>query len=89
MRIDEPVKEDILNFKSFCVYGLGKTGMSVVNFFKMKNLRNYSTWDDKIFTKNKAKNFCTNLDLVDFIVMSPGISLRKAKLKKKTFRKQR
>ena len=82
MKIDELTTQKILKFKSFCVYGLGITGMSVVNFFKKNNFKNYSTWDDNITKKSKTKNFSRDLDKVDFIVMSPGISLRKAKLKK-------
>jgi len=40
-------------------------------------------WDDNISAKTKLNNFSTNLDKADFIVMSPGISIKKARLKKK------
>jgi len=82
-----------LNSNSFCVYGLGTTGMSVINYFNRKNFQNYCVWDDdkarralygfNISEKKGRKIFSKCLDIVDFIVMSPGISLKKANLKKK------
>ena len=83
MKIDEPSKEGILKLKSFCIYGLGTTGMSVVSYFNKNNFTRYDAWDDNLSTKTKFNNFSMNLDKTDFIVMSPGISLKKAKLKKK------
>ncbi len=68
---------------NFCIYGLGSTGMSVVNYFKKKNFLDYQVWDDDIKKKKGEKIFSKHLDLTDYIVVSPGISLRKAKLKKK------
>ena len=79
----------ILNLKktSFLVYGLGATGLSVINFFKRKNISNYHVWDDRIelrkkFNKKKFLNIEKNLSEIDFIVLSPGISLKKTKYKK-------
>jgi len=83
MKIDEASKEGILKLKSFFVYGLGVTGMSVVNYFNKNNFTRYDVWDDNISAKTKLNNFSTNLDKADFIVMSPGISIKKARLKKK------
>ncbi len=78
-----------------CIYGLGKTGMSVVNYFNRKNFKNYRVWDDnpsrRIFNETqvgetdleKEKIFSKYLDLCDYIILSPGVSLKTARLKKK------
>tara|TARA_Y100000590_G_scaffold300831_1_gene339178 strand:+ start:774 stop:2087 length:1314 start_codon:yes stop_codon:yes gene_type:complete len=85
----------ILNSSSinFCIYGLGSTGMSVIKYFKRKNFEKYQIWDDdktckasnsfNIKKKKEKKIFSKHLDESDYIVVSPGISLKKAKLKKK------
>ena len=81
---------------SFCIYGLGKTGISVVNYFNNNNFKEYCIWDDDK-AKRALHSFTTNdkivssncLDRANFIVMSPGISLKEASLKKKTYKKQR
>ena len=67
---------------NFCIYGLGSTGTSVVNYFKRKNFLDYVVWDDNMKKKKKIF-FSKHLDTADYIVLSPGISLRKSKLKKK------
>ena len=75
---------------TFCIYGLGKTGTSVVNYFNNNNFKEYCIWDDDK-AKRALHGFTTNdtivssscLDRADFIVMSPGISLKRASLKKK------
>ena len=79
----------ILNLKkfSFLVFGLGTTGCSVVKYFKKKNFYNYSVWDDNITLRKKFKrkiitNLSKSFEKVDFIVLSPGISLNKTKYKK-------
>ena len=67
---------------SFLVYGLGLSGQSVVKFFKKKNIKNYKVWDDnqkKLFKNKRAKNLKETLNNVDYIVLSPGISLVKKK----------
>ena len=70
---------DLKQYK-FLVYGLGSTGKSVVNFFKKKKIKNFFVWDDKVSLKNEYKNK-TNINIkkilkeVDFIVLSPGVSL--------------
>ena len=63
---------------SFLVYGLGLSGQSVVKFFKKNNIKNYKIWDDKqkkIFKNNKSKDLTETLNNVDYIVLSPGVSL--------------
>ena len=74
----------ILNFKklSFLVYGLGKSGVSIVKFFNKKKIKNYKVWDDKqkkLFKNKRAKNLKKTLNKVDYIILSPGISLIKKK----------
>lgn len=80
----------ILNLKkfSFLIYGLGSTGQSVVKYFKKNKISNYSVWDDSAKLRKKFKtknilNLSNRLKNVDFIVLSPGISLKKTKHKKK------
>ena len=78
---------------NFCIYGLGSTGMSVINYFKRKNFKEYRVWDDNEVQRNfhgfnkgddnEEKFFLKHLDVTDYIVVSPGISLKTAKLKKK------
>ncbi len=67
---------------SFLVYGLGISGCSVVKFFKNKKIKKFKVWDDKdkyIFRNYRSKNLKKSLEEVDFIVLSPGISLIKNK----------
>tara|TARA_B100001248_G_scaffold135341_1_gene101627 strand:+ start:9162 stop:10448 length:1287 start_codon:yes stop_codon:yes gene_type:complete len=76
----------ISNFKklSFLVYGLGVTGKSVVNFFERNNLKNYKVWDDNnktLLKKKRPKNLNKTLKNVNYIVLSPGISLDNLKKK--------
>ncbi len=74
---------------SFLVYGLGQTGQSVVNFFNRNNFHNYKVWDDsnkKLYKKKRTNNLNTSLKDVDFIVLSPGVSLNQSKNKDKLFK---
>ena len=67
---------------SFLIYGLGLSGKSVVNFFKKNNINNYEIWDDeqkKLFKNKRTKNLIKTLNKVDYIVLSPGVSLIKKK----------
>jgi len=67
---------------SFLIYGLGSSGKSVVNFFKKNNLNNYEIWDDKqkqLLKKKRTKDLSKTLNNVDYIILSPGISLIKKK----------
>ena len=79
----------ILNLKkfSFLVYGLGSTGSSVIRFFKKKKIKNFSIWDDNLklrkqYKLKKVSNLKNVLKKVDYIVLSPGVSLRKTKFKR-------
>jgi len=78
-----------LNLKkfSFLVYGLGSTGHSVIKYFKKNKIDNFFVWDDNIRLRKKFgfKSFLNLKDIlkeVDYIVLSPGISLKKTKYKK-------
>ena len=67
---------------SFLVYGLGLSGRSVINFFKKNGIKNFKVWDDNkknIYKKHLSKNLVQTLNHVDYIVLSPGISLLKNK----------
>ena len=71
---------------SFLVYGLGLTGKSIINFFEKNKIKNYQVWDDndyKLFPKKRPKNLNKALDQVNYIVLSPGVSLKKSKNKHK------
>ena len=76
------VQSSNLKEMSFLVYGLGLSGRSVINFFKKKRIKNFKVWDDKkknIFKKYRSKNLIQTLNQVNYIVLSPGISLLKNK----------
>ena len=67
---------------SFLVYGLGHSGQSVVKFFKRNKIKSYKVWDDKqkrLFQDKRTKNLKKTLNSVDYIVLSPGISLNEKK----------
>ena len=67
---------------SFLVYGLGITGNSVINFFKKKKISNFEVYDDNhknLFKSYWTKNLSKTLKQVDYIILSPGISLNKNK----------
>ena len=75
------------NFKklSFLVYGLGSTGQSVINFFKKNNIKNYKVWDDNnkdFYKKLRPKNLKKTLSETNYIILSPGVSLKKSKKRK-------
>ena len=78
-----------LNLKkfSFLVYGLGSTGHSVIKYFKKRRIHNFYVWDDNVKLRKKfgfknVVNLKSILKEVDYIVLSPGISLKKTKYKK-------
>ena len=67
---------------SFLVYGLGLSGQSVIKFFKKNKVKKFYVWDDKqknTLKKLRPKNISKTLNQVDYIVLSPGISLLKNK----------
>ena len=70
------------NKLSFLVYGLGLTGQSVVRFLKKKRIKNFKVWDDKnksLYRTKRTKNLNKTLEKTDYIILSPGVSLKKAK----------
>ena len=78
-----------LNLKKlkFLVYGLGSTGISVIKYLKKKKISDFSVWDDNLklrkkFRSKSVSNLKNALESVDFIVLSPGISLKNTKYKK-------
>ncbi len=76
------------NFKklSFLVFGLGLTGESVIRFFKKNKITKYQVWDDNnkdLFKLKRATNLNKVLKEVDYIILSPGVSLYKSKNKDK------
>ena len=67
---------------SFLIYGLGLSGISVIRFFKKNKIKNFKVWDDKkikLFKNYRVRNLKKTLKQVDYIVLSPGISLIKNK----------
>ena len=53
-----------------------------VKFFKKNKIKNFKVWDDsykKLYQKHRAKNLNQVMKQVDYIVLSPGISLVKNK----------
>ena len=76
------VQSSKLKELSFLVYGLGLSGRSVINFFKRNSIKNFKVWDDNkrnIHKKYIPKNLIQTLNQVDYVVLSPGISLLKNK----------
>ena len=72
---------------SFLIYGLGSTGHSVIKYFKKRKIHNFYVWDDNVklrkkFGSKNVVNLKNILKEVDYIVLSPGISLKKTKYKK-------
>ncbi len=77
--------------KSFAIYGLGITGRSVLNYLKKVKTKKVITWDDNLkkFKKKKRKFFYSEIDKVDFIIISPGIDINKSQFKKKLLNNKR
>ena len=76
------VQSSKLRELSFLVYGLGLSGRSVINFFKKNGVKDFKIWDDNkkiVYKKYRSKNLINTLNEVDYIVLSPGISLIKSK----------
>ena len=76
-------KKNLKNL-SFLIYGLGLTGQSVVNFFVKNNVRNFKVWDDhnkNLYKNKRTSNLVKSLHNVDYIILSPGVSLMKSKNK--------
>jgi UDP-N-acetylmuramoylalanine--D-glutamate ligase len=62
--------------KKILIYGLGKSGLSVLKFLKKDN--EITTYDDKIKVDNKK---ITKIKF-DYIIISPGIDINKCNLSK-------
>ena len=76
-----------LRNKSFVVYGLGLTGISTINCLKRSKVKSIFSWDDSIKKRlnkkqNNKKIFIKKLDEADFIILSPGINIRKSEFSK-------
>ena len=70
---------------SYLVYGLGLTGKSVINFFKKNKFKNFQAWDDNnnnLYKSIRPSNLNESLKHVNYIILSPGVSLNKSKNKK-------
>ena len=67
-----------LKSKKIGIYGLGLTGKSVINFLRKNKFKDYFSWDDKTKKTPHVKKF---IDKSDFIVISPGISLKNSPFK--------
>jgi UDP-N-acetylmuramoylalanine--D-glutamate ligase len=83
-----------LSEKSFAVYGLGLTGSSVAKCLKKSKVKNYYLWDDnkkkRDLLKIRSNNFffLNALERVDYIVISPGINIKKSRFKKVLLKKK-
>lgn len=76
------LKTSKLKELSFLVYGLGLSGLSVIRYFKKNKVKNFKVWDDKkkrLFKNYRPKNLDKSLSQVDYIILSPGVSLIKNK----------
>tara|TARA_Y100000590_G_scaffold452093_1_gene594599 strand:- start:444 stop:1757 length:1314 start_codon:yes stop_codon:yes gene_type:complete len=74
--------------KKIAIYGMGITGCSAAKTFKKLKAKVYC-WDDKKNLRKKLKKlnfnvekFWTGQNLIDKIVLSPGIDINKCKIKK-------
>ena len=78
MEINKPIKEN-----SYAIYGLGLSGSSVQRFLKKRKVKKIYTWDDKNKFANKKNiiSFKKALNKVDYIVISPGINIKKTRFK--------
>ena len=73
--------------KKVAIYGMGITGCSAAHAFKKINAQIFC-WDDSKKIREKIKNlnfpidkFWLNQNLMDVIVISPGIDIDKCKIK--------
>ena len=73
--------------KEIAIYGLGITGISVAKVFKKSDSRVYC-WDDNAKVRKKAQKlkfhiskFWLNKKNIDNIIISPGIDIKKCKIK--------
>ena len=81
----------------YLIYGIQKSGLSIVNYFENKKIK-FKMWDDnpivrKAIKKNYNENYFFNIkkdNLNDFekIFVSPGISLRQKRFQRKNISKK-
>jgi UDP-N-acetylmuramoylalanine--D-glutamate ligase len=78
MKINKSIKTN-----SYAIYGLGLSGVSTLKFLKKKKVKKIFTWDDKKQSKIKKNTnlFKKALKEVDYIVMSPGINIKKTRFR--------
>ena len=84
----------VRNFKelTFLVYGLGSTGKSVVTFFKKNNIKNYYVWDDyekSLYKRKRVRNLKKTIKEVNYIILSPGVSLKKTYYRKELIKNKK
>jgi|TARA_B110000046_G_scaffold182239_1_gene215851 UDP-N-acetylmuramoylalanine--D-glutamate ligase len=86
MKINKPITEN-----SYAIYGLGLSGKSALKFLKKKKAKKIYTWDDKKKSKTRKYlgTFRKLLNEVDYIVISPGINIKKTKLKSSLIKNQK
>jgi UDP-N-acetylmuramoylalanine--D-glutamate ligase len=74
---------NLLSEKKFAIYGLGLSGRSVLKFLKKTKVKKISQWDDNNKIKNKItfNIFSKTLKEADYIIVSPGIDIKKSKFK--------
>ena len=78
------IKQEYQN-KNIAIYGMGVTGLSAGQTLKNLNA-NITCWDDNKKTRSKVKKFklqkfWLSNKKIDFIVVSPGIDIKKCKIK--------
>ena len=73
--------------KKIAIYGMGITGISSAKTLKKLGAMVFC-WDDNAKVRKKVKNFNFSLDkfwlnqnLIDNIIISPGIDIKKCKIK--------
>ncbi len=76
MKINKSIKEN-----SYAIYGLGLSGLSTIKFLKKKKVQRIYTWDDNKKNKKNIDYFRSVLNKVDYIIISPGINIKKTKFK--------
>ena len=84
IKIDMLNKQEYQN-KNIVIYGMGLTGLSTGQTLK-KLKANITCWDDNKKTRSKIKKFKLQKfwlgnKKIDFIVVSPGIDIKKCKVK--------
>jgi len=74
--------------KKIAIYGMGLTGCSAAKFLKKLKAKVFC-WDDDFKIRRKAKKlkfkvskFWLNTNLIDKVIVSPGIDINKCKIKK-------